>query len=150
MPPATFGRKGLPAGAVAPRVPVPAPEPPGDPLAQRRAAFVASERARTEEASPAPFSLHDWLPQRTGIPEGRTFATAFALWIGLGLVGAHRFYLGRPVTGAAMALLFIASAILLAMQIYPAFLGLAVDVCWLLADGILIAKVPKAGAAPAA
>ncbi|AYJ87641.1 TM2 domain-containing protein [Sphingomonas paeninsulae] len=54
--------------------------------------------------------------------EGASVAVAYLLWLFLGLVSAHRFYLGRP-----------ASAI---MQILSYFI--VIGFIWLLIDGFLI------------
>lgn len=117
----------------------------------RRAAFVAEERARSEriaesevfEAPPA--AVRAQAAEVVAKPEtappvfvDRSLKLAYALWLTLGVVGAHRFYLARPITGAILATLFTASLVMVARQHYPWFAGIAVTVLWMVGDGFLI------------
>ncbi len=65
---------------------------------------------------------------------------AYLCWITLGMVGAHRFYLRRPVTGAAMLALMLLMLVLIATIIgaplaAPLF---GILMLWLLVDAALI------------
>jgi TM2 domain-containing membrane protein YozV len=68
---------------------------------------------------------------------------AYFLWFLLGGFGAHRFYLGRPLSGAAMLALMIGGVVssmqpALAILMLPASAALSV---WWLADAFLIPKM---------
>ena len=54
------------------------------------------------------------------------------------MVGGHRFYLARPITGGAQAVLFTAGLAGIGAEYYPAFLAMAAAVLWMAADGFLI------------
>ncbi|HST35128.1 MAG TPA: TM2 domain-containing protein, partial [Allosphingosinicella sp.] len=69
-------------------------------------------------------------------PTDRRLAIAYALWFFTGLFGGHRFYLRRPLFGAAQALIFCGCVAAAVLQYYWAFAGLAVSWLWMLADGI--------------
>ncbi|HEY1753663.1 MAG TPA: TM2 domain-containing protein [Caulobacteraceae bacterium] len=58
--------------------------------------------------------------------EGPNGAVAYALWFFLGLIGAHRFYLGQVATGVIMLLLSITGV------------GLFITFPWLIVDAFLI------------
>jgi TM2 domain-containing membrane protein YozV len=151
----TFGRKGIIGGAVAApsrRAALVAPEPPDiDEAALRRAAFLAEERAHAEptpetlafEVTPAAVSEAVW-----GKP--KSLAIAYALWLVLGIFGAHRFYLERYISATLQAALGAASWALLAAEYYPAFVGMAVALLWMSADAYFVramhARPPRAGA----
>ncbi len=144
----TFGRRGVSDGGISARraallgsAPA-APAREADEAAARRAAFVAEERARAGipaadetlafDVTPAAMSEAVW-----GTPKSLT--VAYALWLVLGIAGAHRFYLGRPMTGALQALLGVGSwALLATTEYYPAFAGMAVALLWMSADAYLI------------
>ncbi len=147
----TFGRRGVSDGGIASRRATllgleSATKPIGetDQMAARRAAFVADERARAEtpaaetlayEVTPAAMSEAVW-----GTP--KSLAVAYALWLVLGIAGAHRFYLGRPITGALQAVLGAGSwALLATTEYYPAFAGMAAALLWLSADAYLIRRM---------
>lgn len=123
----------------------------GDANASRRAAFVADERARAEriaesEVFEAPAAaVRAKVAEVVAEPEtappvilNRSLKVAYALWLTLGVAGAHRFYLARPLTGAILATLFIASLVMVAREHYPWFAGIAVAVMWMVADAFLI------------
>jgi len=140
----TFGRKGAVGVPAQRRAALVAHQPRSfqpireekdeDEIAARRAAFVAEERARA--APPPPETL---VPPAEAeiVPTDRSLKAAYAIWFFLGLAGGHRFYLRRPLTGAAQALLFLTclGAVTL-FQYYQAFAGLALSWLWYLADGI--------------
>lgn len=123
----------------------------GDAIASRRAAFVADERARADriaesEVFEAPAAavrakVADVVAEPETAPPvilNRSLKIAYALWLTLGVFGAHRFYLARPLTGAILATLSIASFVMVAREHYPYFAGIAVAVMWMVADGFLI------------
>jgi len=159
-----FGRKGMAAGAVAPRraqlVADPQPrsfrpmqgvEDPGADAAERRAAFLARERSRDGAAAEAAALPSDEAEAAAAAlnavtapppPTDRSLRAAYAIWFLLGLIGGHRFYLRRPYTGAAQALLFLGCVGTVAIfQYYPAFAGLALSWAWYLADGIRLKQL---------
>ena len=70
--------------------------------------------------------------------EKKSLLVAYLLWFFLGYVGAHRFYLGRPVSGLIMLIL---SAVTLVLTLVSfGFLGFvwAVVGLWWLIDALLI------------
>ena len=157
-----FGRKGA-AGAIAPRrkqlvtsqqprsfEPMRGVEISEDESEQRRAAFLAEERARgAPEAAPAELptieaelALAALKAETPPPPTDRKLSIAYAIWFLLGLAGGHRFYLRRPLTGALQALLFLACLGAVALlQYYQAFAGLALSWLWYLADGIRLKRL---------
>ena len=158
-----FGRKGVAGGAVAPRraslVSVPQPRSfqpmrdaadAEDGAEQRRAAFLADERARgMPEATSADLpaaeteaALATLRAEAGPPPTDRSLRAAYAIWFFLGLGGGHRFYLRRPITGAIQALLFLGCVGAVAgFQYYEAFAGLALSWLWYLADGIRLRQL---------
>jgi TM2 domain-containing membrane protein YozV len=70
--------------------------------------------------------------------EKKSPVVAYVLWFFLGYVGAHRFYLGRPLSGFLMLAL---SAITLVLSLvsfgFLAFLWVVVGLWWLI-DAVLI------------
>jgi len=66
----------------------------------------------------------------------KTALIAYLLWFFAGYLGAHRFYLGRIVSGLIMLVLFLLSCV--GMLILVGFIGLAVIGLWWLIDGFLI------------
>lgn len=135
----TFGKKGTAGGGETPAV-------------SRRAAFIAEERARadgesrTAETEVFPgreTTIADRIefvdkPKRVREPVGqRSYPLTWALWFVVGVAGLHRLYLGRYITGALQAALFIGCVTLVfGFQRYPAFLGLAISWLWMLIDGL--------------
>lgn len=70
--------------------------------------------------------------------EKKSLLVAYVLWFFLGYVGAHRFYLGRPISGVIM-LAFSAVTLLLTLVSFGVlgFLWFAVGLWWLI-DALLI------------
>ena len=152
-----FGRKGV-AGAVAPRrkrlvtsqqprsfQPMRGVDISEEEAEQRRAAFLAEERARDApngtpaelSAAEAELALAALKAETPPPPTDRSLRLAYAIWFPTGLAGGHRFYLRHPRTGALQALLFFACLGAVAIfQYYQAFAGLALSWLWYLADGI--------------
>jgi hypothetical protein len=149
-----FGRKGVGGGAIAPRraslvtgqqprsfQPMRDVDPEAD-AEQRRAAFLAEERARGAAPAALPSiaaekALAAIKAEPVLVPTDRSLRTAYLLWFFLGLGGGHRFYLRRPWTGAIQALLFLGClAAVAGFQYYEAFAGLALSWLCYLADGI--------------
>lgn len=141
---ATFGRKGVAVGDAA-AVP------------SRRAAFLATERERADRAAetdvfPAPARAD--LARERAAPEPedtlvaerrqvgpRSLKLAYALWLVLGIAGAHRLYLGRTVSGAIQAALCAGCFAATWMQYYQAFAGLALCWLWMFADGLKLKRM---------
>ena len=142
----TFGKKGSTTGGE------PAP-------ASRRAAFLAQERARVDGESRAAetevfparatmTTIADRIefvdkPKKERAPVGpRSLPLTWAIWFIAGLAGVHRLYLGRYVSGAIQAALFIGCVTLVfGFQRYPAYLGLVISWLWLLIDGLALKKM---------
>ena len=70
--------------------------------------------------------------------EKKSMLAAYVLWFFLGYVGAHRFYLGRPLSGFLM-LAFSAVTLLLTLVSFGllGFLWFVVGLWWLI-DALLI------------
>jgi hypothetical protein len=148
----TFGRKGGADGGISPRRAAsfgsarPADvEPAPAPALSRRAAFLASERARAADAAPAETVPEISAAQVQAVlnaqaapppPTDRSLKLSWPIWFFLGLAGGHRFYLRRPFTGALQAALFLGFAGATVMQYYWAFAGLLFSWIWYVADGI--------------
>lgn len=128
----------------------------GDAIASRRAAFAADERARAEriaesEVFEAPAAaVRAKVAEAAAEPEtappailNRSLKAAYALWLTLGVFGAHRFYLARPLTGAILAGLTTASLVMVAREHYPWFAGIAAAVLWMAGDGFLIERMHR-------
>lgn len=134
----TFGKKGTSGGETA--------------TVSRRAAFLAQERAQaggesraadTEVFPVRATTIADRIefvdaPSAKREPVGpRSYRLTWALWFVVGVAGMHRLYLGRYLTGALQAALFIGCVTLVfGFQRYPAFLGLAISWLWMLVDGL--------------
>lgn len=105
----SFGRKGLAPGEIAPAAPRPvAPVPsPDDAMAARRAAFLASERARSAgTAEPAAASAGNPSDPLAGLRNGarpatRLDANAGQNWSPMPAKDARAAMQGRPSAGAA-------------------------------------------------
>jgi TM2 domain-containing membrane protein YozV len=151
----TFGRRGIiDSGPAVPRAafghaPVRAermgicPQPDSDDeLATRRAAFLAEERRRKAEGPP-PEAADDFVsprPTRAGpiIIREKSLPVAYVLWFFAGAIGAHRFYLGTPVSGMIQLTLWVINLAMLMSGQYAAVVGLFAAAIWLLVDGFLI------------
>lgn len=156
---ATFGRKGAAAAAPVGRraqfiVPgkaggpsAPAAPAADDALAQRREAFLADERARSgrnEEADPAKSAER---AKKAGLPNfaGRkTLTAAYSFWLALSTISAHRFYLGRWITGVVQTVLWYVSLMFWMaghdLALYPLVTGLT----WIGIDLFLIPGMVRA------
>ena len=109
---ATFGRRGMDAAAPAGRraqLIAPTAPPAENELERRRAEFLASERARSEQAVDVEHRRAAPAVAAPIFASGRSLGIAYVLWLLLGLVSAHRFYLGRPLTGIAQTSLWYVS-----------------------------------------
>jgi TM2 domain-containing membrane protein YozV len=152
----TFGKKGTGTG-----------ETGGETAAaSRRAAFIAQERARSEGESRVAdtevfptnepvTTIADRIefvekPKKVREPVGpRSLRLTWALWFPWGLAGLHRLYLGRYVSGAVQAVIFIACVTaVFGFQLYPAFAGLAVSWLWWLLDGLKLKKLHAEAVGP--
>lgn len=148
----TFGRKGMVgapaqrrAGLVAhqPRSFQPAQRPAEDDVESRRAAFLAAEHTRKEERAEAESLLSRFRPE-TKVVGPRSLMLTYMLWLTLGSAGAHRFYLGRTISGATMACLTFGSWALVLGQSYEAFAGTLLGGLWMFVDGFLIKPMHRA------
>lgn len=142
---ATFGRKGMAGGAVAPppraafgahlEAPI-APADANDPYAAQRAAFIASERTRSE-AGPA----RDFAPEpatRSIHVREKTLFTAYLLWFVLGQLSAHRFYLGRTSSAVTQVCLWLVSCLMLVGGFTLGLVGLLANAIWVIGDAFLM------------
>lgn len=111
MQPKTFGRK--PSAS--------------DDIARKRAAFVASERARADNPAPRPAMrpmspvesmqiAAQRLPERTA-PE-KSLLIAYLLWFLLGQISAHRFYLGAYRSAIVQASCVFGGAVIIIFETY--------------------------------
>jgi TM2 domain-containing membrane protein YozV len=66
----------------------------------------------------------------------KSVGVAFLLWVFFGMVGGHRFYLGRIATGVVMLVLTLFSFVL--TVVFIGYLGLTVMLAWALIDGFRI------------
>ena len=132
-----FGRKGLAIEV-------------DDDLARRRAAFVASERARGTPDRPAYIET----PAARALPAAaatKSLALAYILWFILGGISAHRFYLG-DFRGALQQLgcLFFGGALVgfatATRTGFPGAIGaiaIVFGMLWILADVFLLPGVHR-------
>jgi TM2 domain-containing membrane protein YozV len=74
----------------------------------------------------------------------RSLMLTYMLWLTLGSAGAHRFYLGRTISGATMACLTFGSWALVLGQSYEAFAGTLLGGLWMFVDGFLIKPMHRA------
>lgn len=156
MASASFGRKGLETGGVAPvrrraaflTPPAAAPvHEQSDPLAKAREAFLASERARARDADDGGASESSLSTPRSGqaiVVSGKSLGTAYVLWFFLGGFSAHRFYLNTPLTAIAQVCLWYISLMLFMAGNAVAFYPLAAGGLWVLADAVLMPRLRDA------
>lgn len=85
-------------------------------------------------ADPRAMMLYDANKKSAGV--------AYLLWFFVGLLGAHRFYLGRTGSGIGLAVLTVLSA-LLTVVVVGAF-GLLAAAVWVLIDAFLIPGMVQA------
>lgn len=155
MASASFGRKGLSAEVTA-QAPVRRRQfgqagavPTGaksDPMAERRAAFLAAERARAADVD------RDGdieTPVRPGgtkaiLVGGKSLGTAYILWFFLGGFSAHRFYLGAPLTAIAQVSLWYVSLMFFMAGNPGAFYLITAGWLWIIADLFFIPKLRDA------
>ena len=147
---ATFGRKGAAANAPAGRrAQFIAPPAPGsnDEMAQRREAFAAAERARSGRSETVEAIESAEQAKKQGLPTfpGRkSVAAAYGFWFGLWSISAHRFYLGRWITGIVQTTLWYVSLMFWMaghdLALYPLVTGLT----WIGIDLFLIPGMARA------
>ncbi len=147
----TFGRKGMEAAAPVGRRAqyfTPPPVAVEDALDRRREAFIAAERARAGEAAEAADPMASAArAKEKGLPvfPGQKSArVAYSLWFFLGMISAHRFYLGRPITGVAQTCLWYVSLMFWMAGHELAFFPMVAGVSWLVADLLLIPGMTRA------
>jgi TM2 domain-containing membrane protein YozV len=120
----SFGRKGAADNAA---------------LAERRAAFLAAERSRLEQAERGDG------PASSGAAfvREKSMGTAYVLWFFLGGLSAHRFYTGHLTSAMIQATLWPLTWGLILAGSLAAFLTMAASGLWLLADAFLIPGLVK-------
>jgi TM2 domain-containing membrane protein YozV len=151
----TFGRRGMAdpgPGAISTRRAAllgndPAPAREADEIAAKREAFLAAERAQEAVSArePLPRASEEQIRAVLAGPDAmvypptdRSLRIAYALWFVLGLAGAHRLYLRRPLSGGLQATIFLGCWGATLAQYYWAFAGLAVTCVWMMIDGFLL------------
>jgi TM2 domain-containing membrane protein YozV len=152
---ATFGRKGLSADMIGQK-PTPRRQfgqagttspAPTDPTTERRAAFLAAERARAADVE-HDGDGHAVAPRNAStkaiLVGGKSLGTAYVLWFFLGGFSAHRFYLSSPLTAIAQVSLWYIS-LMFYMAGHPGggYLMTA-GWLWILGDAIFIPKLRDA------
>ncbi|MGQ0660471.1 TM2 domain-containing protein [Sphingosinicella sp.] len=157
MASASFGRKGLSADVVGQPArrraqfgqagAAPADVASADPVADRRAAFLAAERARAADLDhagdgEAPTATAG--RTKTIIVGGKSLGTAYVLWFFLGGFSAHRFYLGTPLTAIAQVALWYVSLMVFMAGNAGAFYPLTLGWLWILGDIFFIPKLRNA------
>ena len=156
MASATFGRKGTTNPTSQPparrasfgqaRVASAAPDaPPADPVADRRAAFLAAERARAADAQDV--DTDGMVPgkaRKTVFIKERSLATAYVLWFFLGGFSAHRFYLGTPLTAIAQVCLWYVSLMFFMAGNPGALYLFGLGWLWIIGDCVLIPQLRNA------
>lgn len=142
---ATFGRRGMEPSQLAGRRAQSGSAAIDDQIGRRRAAFIASERARTDQDSVQPNS-NSSPPSCAPLVffREKSLGTTYALWLILGGISAHRFYLGQPLTGIAQTIIWYVSLMLLMAGFDGALIPLVAGGLWLLADGLLIPGLRRA------
>ena len=150
----SFGRKGG-IGIAAPPRPTTAAAParmlrPQDPrtaqqdeMEARRLAFLAQERIRRDQPQPDPDLLRRREEPRPGVVGPRSMVLTYMLWFVLGSIGAHRFYLGRNVSGTILAVLTLLSWGLIAGDKSLAYGGAIAAGLWVFVDGFLIRSMHR-------
>ena len=118
----SFGRKGIGGDAV---------------MAERRAAFLAEERARKSQEQSRPAASEPVFVRE------KSLGTAYVLWFFCGGIAAHRFYLGFPVSGAIQAALLPLTWALIVSGSLAAFLTMAGSGLWLLADAFMLPSLQR-------
>jgi TM2 domain-containing membrane protein YozV len=126
-----FGQAGF-AGSTAVEVQV------DDPLADRRAAFLAAERARAADADDGVGPVAVTGRSKAIVVGGKSLTTAYVLWFFLGGFSAHRFYLGTPLTAIAQVCLWYVSLMFFMAGNPEAFYPLALGWLWIIGDSLLI------------
>ena len=152
MASASFGRKGLSADVMA-QEPVRRRQfgqagtaRADDAMAERRAAFLAAERARAADVD------HDSAVEAPVRPDGtrailvggKSLGTAYILWFFLGGFSAHRFYLGAPLTAIAQVSLWYVSLMFFMAGNPGAFYLMTAGWLWIIADLFFIPKLRDA------
>jgi len=109
-------------------------------LAARRAAFLAEERARADRPpeSPGLDRDPDALPRGPIFIREKSIGTAYLLWFFLGGFGAHRFYLGFPVSGAVQMILWPVCYMMTIAGKFGAVFPMMIGGLWILIDAFLI------------
>jgi TM2 domain-containing membrane protein YozV len=77
--------------------------------------------------------------------ERKSAIVAYLVWLVSGLLGAHRLYLGRPVSAAGMCGITLVSLAL--AQTGIGLLGFAATGAWAMADLLLIPEMAREGTA---
>jgi TM2 domain-containing membrane protein YozV len=82
-----------------------------------------------------------WARLSSGEGRRRSTGLAYLIWVGSGLFGVHRLYLGRWMSAAAMAGITLVSLAL--VQSGLGLLGFAATGAWALADLVLIPEMAR-------
>ena len=120
-------------------------------LAAKLEAFLAAERARSARSAPMEYAEQAASSYRSEKPRPeRSMVLAYLLWLILGQVSAHRFYLGATQSALIQVGMFFTGLVLILMGTPTLYLGAIVLipwVLWLLVDVFLIPGVHRKYAA---
>lgn len=115
-----------------------------DPAADRRAAFLAAERARAADADVGIDGASPLARTSTVFVREKSLATAYILWFFLGGFSAHRFYLNSPLTAIAQVSLWYISLMFYMSGQPGAGFMLTAGWLWILGDAYFIPSLRNA------
>jgi TM2 domain-containing membrane protein YozV len=113
-------------------------------MAEKTKAEIAEELRSEYRAAIQRTAAEEAAQRRSPFAGGKkSIRTAYLLWTLFGSFGAHRFYLGRPITGGVMLLLTLSGSIsftqpILTILVWP--IGAVVFIWWLI-DAFQIPKM---------
>ncbi len=82
-------------------------------------------------------------PAQGGGGRGRSLLLAYLLWLVLGPFGAHRFYLGRYLTGILLFALTLFCAALTLFTVGTLIFSFIVPLLWLVIDALLMPRLAR-------
>jgi len=75
--------------------------------------------------------------------DGKSLLLAYLLWLVLGLFGAHRFYLGRYLSGALLLALSLSCAAFTLSSVGTLVFTFIVPLLWLAVDAVLMPRLAR-------
>ncbi len=82
-------------------------------------------------------------PAQSGGGRGKSLLLAYLLWLVLGPFGAHRFYLGRHLTGVLFFALTLFCAALTLFTFGTLIFSFIVPLLWLVIDALLMPRLVR-------